>query len=71
MKSLSKREWDKIAQECNRIFKDSYKIQSKKGLHTYPFSVYGRDVDDKGRKVIKGKLVTGDRTIWWVPEVQK
>lgn len=68
---ISRKEWDKIAHECNRIFKESYRIQRKNGLHTYPFSVYGRKVDNKGRRVVAGKLGTGDRTIWWVPEVQK
>jgi formamidopyrimidine-DNA glycosylase len=71
VKEISSKEWDKIAHECNRIFKDSYKIQKKNGLHTYPFAVYRRRRDDKGRKVVSDKLGAGDRTIWWVPEVQK
>lgn len=71
VKDISKTEWDKIAQECNRIFKKSYNIQKRNGLHTYPFAIYGRKHDDKGRKVVSDKLGAGDRTIWWVPEIQK
>lgn len=71
VKNINLKEWNRIAQECNRIFADSYRIQKRGGLHTYPFSVYAQKFDNKGRKVVAEKLGAGDRTIWWVPEVQK
>lgn len=71
VKSLTKEEWDKIAELCNRIFKNIYDLQKRKGLYTYKFKVYRKKFDPKGREVRADKLGAGNRTIWWVPKVQK
>ena len=60
-----------LKQSIIRILKKSYKKQSKDGLHTYKFTVYGKrgQTDRDGHEII-GERYEKDRTIWWVPSVQ-
>ena len=48
------------------VAKESYKHQTKHGLHTYDFKVYKKRFDPKGKPVI-GEPFKNKRTMWWVP----
>lgn len=66
VESLSDKDLEKILHSINKIVKESYKFQKKKGLHTYPFKVY-----QKGNDPLVRSDDLEERTIWWVPSVQK
>ena len=69
LKDLSDEELKKLYQVAQKILKESYEIQSKNGLHTFPFQIYMKDEDLKGNPV-QGDKLPDKRTIWWVPAVQ-
>lgn len=69
LKNLNDDDLKELLKAIKYIVDRSYEIQSKSGIHTYPFIVYKRKETAKGEKV-KREEYKG-RALWWVPEIQK
>jgi formamidopyrimidine-DNA glycosylase len=51
-------------------FRSYYGMDWEEGNFPFYFKVYGRDICEKGHKVIRENTLDG-RATWWVPEIQK
>ncbi len=66
LRDISESYLKKIHALIYSVVKESYKYQTKHGLHTYNFNVYRKRFDPKGKPVI-GEPFKNNRTMWWVP----
>ena len=58
-----------LDEEANKIKRIDYHPDIKLKNKTFKFSVYRQKTDPKGNKV-KAEKINGDRTTYWVPDVQ-
>lgn len=79
IKDLSDKDMGKLLKNIKKVINKSFKCQIKEALKEYDykkmtacykFYVYSRKTTAKGEKVEHDKM-KNDRTIWWVPSLQK
>jgi DNA-formamidopyrimidine glycosylase len=69
IKNLNDDELLNLWKSINKIIHQSLKKQLNNGIHTFPFKVYRKKKTPSGHIVKSKKL--DDRTIWYVPSIQK
>jgi len=68
---LSDSDIERIRKSMYKVLKGTYDYQKKHGLITNPFQVYRKKVTPKGEEVMTEKIGSQDRSVWYVPTVQK